>query len=200
MNVFNENGSFLIIPKKCTLFFNYIIMKGLFCVNLWLTFSYFQPLSQHCLQCRFTLITNISVYENRALKMKYFWSQGTFFNEFWFQNGCKNEFKDNTEKSCIWSRNRVSHKIDFKAVWPRNGHADSVGDKLYLSTSRKLFRKLFLDFVFFLRQLKFDPVGKKVFGSSRCFRLWILHFDKIHESGSKNNKIQPVCKTWNKIH
>ena len=24
---------------------------------------------------------------------------------------------------------RVSHKIDFKAVWPRNGHADSVGVK-----------------------------------------------------------------------
>ena len=59
----------------------------------------------------------------------------------------------------------------LKSISKHNGHADSVGDKLYLSTSRKLFRKLFLDFVFFLRQLKFDPVGKKVFGSSRCFRL-----------------------------
>ena len=28
-----------------------------------------------------------------------------------------------------WSRNRVSYKIDFKAVWPSNGHADSVGVK-----------------------------------------------------------------------
>ena len=26
---------------------------------------------------------------------------------------------------------RVSHKIDFKAVWPHNGHADSVGVKCY---------------------------------------------------------------------
>ena len=24
----------------------------------------------------------------------------------------------------------MSQKIDFKAVWPPNGHADSVGDKL----------------------------------------------------------------------
>ena len=43
------------------------------------------------------------------------------------ENSCKNEFKDNNEKSCSWSRNRVSHKMEFKAVWPRNGHADSVG-------------------------------------------------------------------------
>ena len=38
---------------------------------------------------------------------------------------CKNEFKDNNEKLCSWTKNRVSHKIDFKAVWPRNGHAAS---------------------------------------------------------------------------
>ena len=44
-----------------------------------------------------------------------------------FKNRCKNEFKDNNEKSCSSSRNRVSHKIDLKAQWPRNGHADSVG-------------------------------------------------------------------------
>ena len=35
---------------------------------------------------------------------------------------------DNNEKSCI--RNRVSHKIDFKAqigpLWLRNGNADNV--------------------------------------------------------------------------
>ena len=43
------------------------------------------------------------------------------------KNSWKNEFKDNKEKSCSWSRKRVSHKIDFKAVGPRNGHADSVG-------------------------------------------------------------------------
>ena len=39
----------------------------------------------------------------------------------------KNEFKDNNEKSCSWSRKTVSQKIDLKAVWPRNGDADSVG-------------------------------------------------------------------------
>ena len=39
----------------------------------------------------------------------------------------KNEFKDNNEKSCSRSRNRVSHKIDSIAIWRRNGHAASVG-------------------------------------------------------------------------
>ena len=38
-----------------------------------------------------------------------------------------NAFKDNNEKSCSWSRNKVSHKIDFKAQWLCNGHVDSVG-------------------------------------------------------------------------
>ena len=49
-----------------------------------------------------------------------------FFMNFDFKNGFKNEFKDNNKKSCSWSRNRVSHKIDFIAVWPRNGHATSL--------------------------------------------------------------------------
>ena len=53
-----------------------------------------------------------------------------FFINFDFRNGCKNQFKDNNEKSCRWSRNRVSYKIDFKALWPRRGHADSVGVKV----------------------------------------------------------------------
>ena len=35
---------------------------------------------------------------------------------FHFKNGGKNEFKDNNEKSCSFSRNRVSHKIDLEAV------------------------------------------------------------------------------------
>ena len=53
-----------------------------------------------------------------------------FFNmNFDYKNGCKNEFKDNNEKSCSWSRNRVSPKIDFEAQWLHNGHADSVGVK-----------------------------------------------------------------------
>ena len=44
-----------------------------------------------------------------------------------FPKYVKNEIKDNNEKSCSWSRKTVSQKIDLKAVWPRNGHADSVG-------------------------------------------------------------------------
>ena len=29
--------------------------------------------------------------------MKFFWCQGIFLHDFLFQNGCKNEFKDNNE-------------------------------------------------------------------------------------------------------
>ena len=47
-----------------------------------------------------------------------------------FKNGCKNEFKDNNEKSCSKSRNRVARKIDFKVPWLRNSYADSVGVKI----------------------------------------------------------------------
>ena len=46
---------------------------------------------------------------------------------FYFKNDWKNEFKDNKEKTCSWSRNRVSRKISFKFQWLRNSHADSVG-------------------------------------------------------------------------
>ena len=69
--------------------------------------------------------------------MKFFWCQEIFFINFDLKNGCKNEFKDNNEKSCCWSKKRVSHKIDFKTQWLRNGHADSVGvkDKVTLSES-----------------------------------------------------------------
>ena len=64
----------------------------------------------------------MSIYENEI-----FWCQGIFFINFDFKNICKNKFKDNKEKLCSWSRNRVSHKIDFNAILPLNGHADSVG-------------------------------------------------------------------------
>ena len=49
---------------------------------------------------------------------------------FELKNWCKNEFKDNNEKLCKWSRNEISRKIDLKAVWLHNGHADRVGVKL----------------------------------------------------------------------
>ena len=56
------------------------------------------------------------------------------------KNGRKNELKYNNEKSCRWSRNKVSHKIYFKAQGPRNGHADSVGVKVTRYTI-KLYRR-----------------------------------------------------------
>ena len=68
----------------------------------------------------------MSVYGNRASKMRFFGVKD-FFMTFDFKNECKNEFKDENAKSWSWSRNRVSHKIDFKAVRPRNDHAASVG-------------------------------------------------------------------------
>ena len=33
------------------------------------------------------------------------------------KNGCKNEFEDNSEKSCSRFINRVPFKIDFRADW-----------------------------------------------------------------------------------
>ena len=63
-----------------------------------------------------------------------------------FKNGCKNEFKDNNEKSCSWSRNSVSHKIDLKAQWLRNGggHADSVVVNQIISGEFNLLLSFFL--------------------------------------------------------
>ena len=62
--------------------------------------------------------------------MKFFGVKEFFRMNLDFKNGCKNEFQDNNEKSCSWSRNKVPHKIDFKAVVQRNGHAVSVGVKI----------------------------------------------------------------------
>ena len=39
------------------------------------------------------------LYDNRASKMKFFSVKEFFFINFDFKNGCKNEFKDNNEKS-----------------------------------------------------------------------------------------------------
>ena len=50
-----------------------------------------------------------------------------FFLTSGLNNWCENKFRENNEKSCSWSRNRVSNNIDFRAVWPRNGHAARVG-------------------------------------------------------------------------
>ena len=62
-------------------------------------------------------------------KWNFFGAKEFFYMIFDFKNGCKNEFKDNNEKSCKWARKRVSRKIDFKVQWLRNSHVDSVGVK-----------------------------------------------------------------------
>ena len=64
-----------------------------------------------------------------------------------FKNGFKNEFKDYNEKSCSWSIHRVSLKIDLKAQWLRDSHADRMGVKIFvitLKTSVKLTFWVFL--------------------------------------------------------
>ena len=57
---------------------------------------------------------------------------------FEFKNGYLNEVMDSKEISCSWSRNTVSHKIDFKAVWLRNGHTARMGVKKYLNKFKAL--------------------------------------------------------------
>ena len=64
-------------------------------------------------------------------KWNFFGAKEFFYMIFDLKNGCKNEFKDNNEKSCSWSRNRVSRKIDFKVYWRRNSHTDSVGVNIF---------------------------------------------------------------------
>ena len=62
--------------------------------------------------------------------MKFFWCQGIFFFvNFDFKNGCKNDFKDNNEKSCSRFKkrppqNRFSSHLDSR-VQP-----DSLGVKI----------------------------------------------------------------------
>ena len=73
------------------------------------------------------VIATVCWFMKIGLQKWYFWCQEIFYMNFDFKNGCKNEFKDNNEKSCSWFRNRVSHKIYFKAIWSRNGHSASLG-------------------------------------------------------------------------
>ena len=48
-----------------------------------------------------SLVTSILIYESRALKMKVLGCHGIFFFiNFDLENSCKNELKDDNEKSC----------------------------------------------------------------------------------------------------
>ena len=97
-----------------------------------------------------------------------FWCQGIFFMNFDCKNGLKNEFKDNNETSYSWSRHRVSHKIDFKAVWPGNGHADSVAVKAVYYSSRAFLRSIFSSLIYNL------PQGLSSKHLIQFWRIWIF--------------------------
>ena len=87
------------------------------------------------------------VYKKRNSRMIFFGFKEFFAMNFDLKNGCKNEFKDNYEKLWSWSRNRVSQKIDFKSLLPRNGHAANVGIKGFLLWNKKFgfrFEKVFV--------------------------------------------------------
>ena len=59
------------------------------------------------------------------------------FMNFDLKNVCKKKFKDNSEKSCILFRSRVSNKIDLTAVRPYYVPADIVGVKVRKSRSER---------------------------------------------------------------
>ena len=92
-----------------------------------------------------------------------------FFINFDF-NKFQNKFEDNNEKLCSWFRNRVSHKIDFKAVWPSNGHAASVGvkvcDFLRLTSNRNSSRSEHNIF-----EVAFDRCRIFANFATRCYRM-----------------------------
>ena len=48
--------------------------------------------------------------------MNFFVAKEFFYMNFDFKNGCKNKFKDDNEKSCSWSKNRVSLKMISKPI------------------------------------------------------------------------------------
>ena len=90
-----------------------------------------------------------------------------------FENGCKNEFKDKNEKSSSWSRNRISHKIDFKAVWPIKGHATSVGVKIETISNSDENSKLYA-----------------------VFQKWIFYDNVIHRLISMIKRRAENLKEW----
>ena len=104
-----------------------IIMTSPFFTRIWkfpfLRLSFCKDNPSH--QANFAWFIKI-----RLRKWIFFRAKEFFYMIFDFTNGGKNEIKDHNQKSCSWFRNRVSRKIDFKALWLRNGHADSVGVKL----------------------------------------------------------------------
>ena len=48
--------------------------------------------------------------------MKFFGVKEFFFVNFYFKNGCKNEFEDNKEKSCSRFKNRAPLKLILEPI------------------------------------------------------------------------------------
>ena len=59
-----------------------------------------------------------------------------------------------------------SHKIDFKAVWQRNGHSDSVGVELS-HNNQKISRKISCFQIFIIISL-FDPISVDFVINFKC--------------------------------
>ena len=98
-----------------------------------------------------------------GLRKWIFSCQGFFYNNFDLENECKNDFNDNNEKFCSWSRNRVSNKIDFTAIWTQESIAEACELILGILKIRfLLFWALYCDFkYFFLNDVDFR--SRKIF-------------------------------------
>ena len=84
----------------------------------------------------------MSINGNLLLKLKFFDATEFSFINFDFKNGWKNILKDSCKNLEADPEKKVSHKIDLKAVLPRNGHSDSVGVNV-LSDCRTLALSIF---------------------------------------------------------
>ena len=70
----------------------------------------------------------MSIYENRSLKIRFFWCQGIFSLKFDFKMCVKINLRRIT-KHAANPEIGFTRKIDFEAVWQQNGHSVSVGVK-----------------------------------------------------------------------
>ena len=111
-----------------------------------------------------------------------------FYMKFDFKNGCKNEFKDNNEKSCSWSRNRVSCKIDFKVQWLRNSDADNAGVKLKRAIHFSISKHVICSWQGFVFNGLFYAFS---FRSSKIWKSPILYFIENLENRS-NFRFKPM--------
>ena len=68
-----------------------------------------------------TLFKYMLVIKNRPSKMNFFGVKEFFFVNFDFKNECKNEFKNNNEKSCSRFKNRILEPIGLTSPSRQTG-------------------------------------------------------------------------------